>query len=326
MRFLLMENYLTCAICSSTSFKDKIIEVSGMLERVGVITVKPDVYSHADGIELSEDDIKMLDNMHKQKINMADFVVIIDDKIGESVANEIEYAKAEGKIILYWSNITDGIEYLIQSHEILDEKRLRDYELDQIKKTFSLIQRDPNRNPLCSLIYSYDSSEYITEYTMIEEALRFSGAIYYEIFPRNLDYSDAHTKCITNSIYHDSICTQLAQSDYIIIIGDNDTPFVRSITDIYTAISGTENILTGNQDLANCMRGCSRCGLVLTYNLLVRGMDDPGEGIEDTGVPKRYMKAVLCKEKEEPKTPKDIVEPAPQETDNTEHDDDCCGQ
>ena len=46
---------------------------------------------------------KMLDEMHKQKIDMSDeiYVINVGGYIGESTKNEIEYAKAEGKKIDY---------------------------------------------------------------------------------------------------------------------------------------------------------------------------------------------------------------------------------
>lgn len=45
----------------------------------------------------------MLDEMHKQKIDMSDevYVINVGGYIGESTKSEIEYAKAEGKKIDY---------------------------------------------------------------------------------------------------------------------------------------------------------------------------------------------------------------------------------
>ena len=47
----------------------------------------------------------MLDNMHKRKIDMADaiFVINVGGYIGSSTRSEIEYAKANGKEVLYWN-------------------------------------------------------------------------------------------------------------------------------------------------------------------------------------------------------------------------------
>ena len=45
----------------------------------------------------------MLDDMHKRKIDMADAIYVINPGgyIGESTRNEIEYARRNGKEILY---------------------------------------------------------------------------------------------------------------------------------------------------------------------------------------------------------------------------------
>lgn len=49
----------------------------------------------------------MLDDMHKQKIDMSDeiFVINVNGYIGESTKNEIEYAKKNGKKINYLEDI-----------------------------------------------------------------------------------------------------------------------------------------------------------------------------------------------------------------------------
>ena len=46
---------------------------------------------------------KMLDNMHKRKIDMADsiYVINVGRYIGDSTKSEIEYAKAHGKEVHY---------------------------------------------------------------------------------------------------------------------------------------------------------------------------------------------------------------------------------
>ena len=49
---------------------------------------------------------KMLDGMHRQKIDMSDaiFVINVNGYIGESTKNEIEYAKSKNKEIIYLEN------------------------------------------------------------------------------------------------------------------------------------------------------------------------------------------------------------------------------
>ena len=48
----------------------------------------------------------MLDEMHKQKIDLSDeiYVINVGGYIGESTKNEIEYAKARGKEVSFMEN------------------------------------------------------------------------------------------------------------------------------------------------------------------------------------------------------------------------------
>ena len=50
---------------------------------------------------------KMLDEMHRRKIDMSDeiFVINVGGYIGDSTKNEIEYAKRKGKIVKYLEEI-----------------------------------------------------------------------------------------------------------------------------------------------------------------------------------------------------------------------------
>ena len=53
--------------------------------------------------ELSENDIAMLEKMHKKKIDLCDaiFVVNVDGYVGNATKNEIEYAKQLGKEVIW---------------------------------------------------------------------------------------------------------------------------------------------------------------------------------------------------------------------------------
>ena len=57
--------------------------------------------------ELNIETKKMLDEMHRQKIDMSNEIYVINfgGYIGESTKSEIEYAKANGKKISYLENI-----------------------------------------------------------------------------------------------------------------------------------------------------------------------------------------------------------------------------
>ena len=53
--------------------------------------------------EINADTKKMLDKMHKQKIDMSDEILVInlDGYIGDSTKSEIEYALKNGKNVMY---------------------------------------------------------------------------------------------------------------------------------------------------------------------------------------------------------------------------------
>ncbi|MDF2588497.1 MAG: hypothetical protein K0S41_2338 [Anaerocolumna sp.] len=92
-------------ICGSVRFWSKIQEMSERLElenKYAVIGIIPHVMDR-DFTEYEKD---LLGELHKIKIDLSDaiFVVNVDGYIGESVKNEIEYAKQKGKEIIYLEN------------------------------------------------------------------------------------------------------------------------------------------------------------------------------------------------------------------------------
>lgn len=98
-------NRKVVTICGSMRFWNEIQEACERLELENgyvVLGVTPIV----SGRELSENDRELLSELHRKKIDLSDaiFVVNVGGYIGESVKSEIEYAKANGKEILYLEN------------------------------------------------------------------------------------------------------------------------------------------------------------------------------------------------------------------------------
>lgn len=90
-------------ICGSMKFMKEMIDISAELEiKYGYIVIQC-VYCDKD---FSEKEIKLLGDIHFKKIDISDaiFVVNVSGYIGESVKNEIEYAKKLGKEIMYLEN------------------------------------------------------------------------------------------------------------------------------------------------------------------------------------------------------------------------------
>lgn len=70
----------------------------------GKIVISVGLFGHSGDDEVWKEGTKeMLDDMHKRKIDMADyiFVVNVDGYIGQSTRSEIEYAESLGKRVEY---------------------------------------------------------------------------------------------------------------------------------------------------------------------------------------------------------------------------------
>lgn len=107
-------NYKVITLCGSTKFKDEFMKVQKKLTLEGNIVISVGLFGHSgdqevwDGMDngtLSKTK-KMLDDMHKRKIDMADeiFVINVNGYIGESTKSEIEYAKKHNKKVNYLDN------------------------------------------------------------------------------------------------------------------------------------------------------------------------------------------------------------------------------
>lgn len=103
--------YKVVTLCGSTRFKDEFIEAQKRLTLEGNIVISVGLFGHSGDKEvwdgMDEDTLsetkKMLDDMHKRKIDMADeiYVINVGGYIGESTRSEIAYALDTGKGIRY---------------------------------------------------------------------------------------------------------------------------------------------------------------------------------------------------------------------------------
>lgn len=95
--------YNIIALCGSTRFKKEFLREQERLTLAGNVVLGVGVFGHADNISMKESMKVMLDDIHKQKIDMADEIFVINrhDYIGPSTENEIKYAAVSGKPIKY---------------------------------------------------------------------------------------------------------------------------------------------------------------------------------------------------------------------------------
>lgn len=99
--------YPVITLCGSTRFKDKFLDAQKRLTLEGNIVISVGLFGHSGDDEVWTEGTKaMLDDMHKRKIDMADsiYVINVGGYIGESTRSDIEYAKKNGKDILYLEN------------------------------------------------------------------------------------------------------------------------------------------------------------------------------------------------------------------------------
>lgn len=111
---IMIGNYKVITLCGSSRFKEDFFKVQKDLTLKGNIVISLGLFGHSGDDEVWENmdegtltnTKKMLDDMHKRKIDMADeiFVVNVGGYIGESTKSEIEYAKIHGKKVNYLEN------------------------------------------------------------------------------------------------------------------------------------------------------------------------------------------------------------------------------
>ena len=101
-----MSNFGTIiCICGSVRFKEAMMHEACRKSMAGFIVLMPNCLNHDyfHKNPLGIDKKKDLDRLHFKKIELCDFVLVIneDDYIGESTAREIAYAEKLGKPVSY---------------------------------------------------------------------------------------------------------------------------------------------------------------------------------------------------------------------------------
>lgn len=93
-------------LCGSMRFADAMTEVAIEESVAGAVVLKPDCNmktAHplwADPVEAEALKVR-LDELHRQKIRLADRVIVVGDYIGDSTRGEIAYARQLGKPVRF---------------------------------------------------------------------------------------------------------------------------------------------------------------------------------------------------------------------------------
>lgn len=168
------KKYKVITLCGSTKFKNEFQEVQKKLTLEGNIVISVGLFGHSGDSEVWENQNentltktkKMLDDMHKRKIDMADEIFVIDvgEYIGESTKSEIEYARRRNKTIRYYSQeiSSDVQRYAFQKLTPFANADLTIYE-DALGFVFDDKNKDV-QNVAVTGIYSSGKSSVINTY------------------------------------------------------------------------------------------------------------------------------------------------------------------
>lgn len=90
-------------LCGSTKFKPWFEAVEANLSLQGHVVLNVSSYSHYYNLKLTPEEEEILCNIHLKKIDLSNAIYVINKNgyIGDSTANEIEYAKNLNKKIFY---------------------------------------------------------------------------------------------------------------------------------------------------------------------------------------------------------------------------------
>lgn len=93
-------------ICGSMRYSKEMMKIAEELELKEGYAVIQCVYN-VDGQRYEGIDASILDKIYRKKIDISDaiYVVNIDGYIGNSTKNEIEYAKNNGKKVIYHEKV-----------------------------------------------------------------------------------------------------------------------------------------------------------------------------------------------------------------------------
>ncbi len=94
-------------ICGSLRFMKEMMAISEKMELQGNCMLAPIYPTNPNKDAYTEDEVKMLDKMHQEKIKLSDAILVVnvDNYIGESTKGEIEFAKVLGKEVIYYTDL-----------------------------------------------------------------------------------------------------------------------------------------------------------------------------------------------------------------------------
>lgn len=94
-------------VCGSYKFKKEMLEITEKMALEENCMLTPIELTKPSKDYYSKNEALMIDKMHKEKIKLADAILVVDLNvyIGNSTKREIEYAKSLNKEILYYTDL-----------------------------------------------------------------------------------------------------------------------------------------------------------------------------------------------------------------------------
>lgn len=96
-------------ICGSYKFKKEMMEIAEKMTLKGNCVLSPNDLTKTNKDSYTEEEIAMIDKMHKEKIKLSDAILVVNVNgyIGNSTNSEIEYAKSLNREILYYTDLIE---------------------------------------------------------------------------------------------------------------------------------------------------------------------------------------------------------------------------
>lgn len=97
-------------VCGSLKFKDEMMQITEKMALQGNCMLSVIYPTKTDKDAYTEEEKDILGKMHKERIRLSDAILVvnIDNHIGSSTKNEIEFAKSLNKEIIYYTDMINN--------------------------------------------------------------------------------------------------------------------------------------------------------------------------------------------------------------------------
>ena len=99
-------------VCGSLKFRNEIMKITEEMTLQGNCMLSIVYPTNSDIAVYTREERELLGNMHKERIRISDAILVVDNDhyIGSSTQGEIEFARALGKEIIYYTDIVGTME------------------------------------------------------------------------------------------------------------------------------------------------------------------------------------------------------------------------